>query len=60
MIAKNIQKTKLQSSLLYYPYNVENKTVSYKVNKKEYLINLIYSELVDIIKQDDIFVQNDT
>ncbi len=56
---KNIQKTKLQSSLLYYPYKIENKTVSYESHTKDFLINLVKSELINIIQKDNIFIQED-
>jgi hypothetical protein len=56
---KNIQKSKLQSSLLYYPYNVKNKTVSYEVKIQDNLVNLVKNELLKVIPKEKIFIQND-
>ena len=48
---KNIQKTKLKSSLLYYPYEVQSKKVSYSDEIKSNLINLCRDNLSKNVQQ---------
>ena len=56
---KNIQKTKLKSSLLYYPYKIKNKTVSYEIETRDFLVNFVKKELLEVISIEKIFIQND-